>query len=91
MLEEEPGPASAGSTRDLTVLQVAEEVGRKPSTIRGWLIGGQLRGYKLNHRDWRVTRSALREYLDGQTGEATESSSEMQEVDITAWRKVRKT
>ena len=89
LLEEEPGLASAGSTRDLTVVEVGAEVGRAPSTIRGWLIDGELPGYKLSGRDWRITRSALREYLDGQASEATESLSETR-PDITAWRTVQR-
>jgi len=60
MVEESGGVDAA----DLTVDQVAAKTNRAASTIRGWLIAGDLRGYKLNGRDWRVTRSALREYLD---------------------------
>jgi excisionase family DNA binding protein len=54
------------SAGDLTVTDVAEEVGRASSTVRGWLIAGALRGYKLNSRDWRVPRSALCEYVNAQ-------------------------
>ncbi len=87
LLEEDGTPATC--TRDLTVEEVAEEVGRKPSTVRGWLIAGALRGsYKLNGRDWRIRRSALREYLTAQT-ETNNPPSEAGEVDIAAWRKVR--
>jgi excisionase family DNA binding protein len=57
----ERGAAPAdGPPRDLTVEEVAGEVHRADSTIRGWLLRGDLRGYKLNGRDWRVPRSALR-------------------------------
>ena len=49
--------------RDLTVEEVAEEMLKAPSTVRGWLISGALRGYKFNNREWRVTRSALRDYM----------------------------
>ena len=52
------------------------------------LAGGQLRG--LNNRDWRITRSVLRAYLDGQARDVTEPPSETREVIITAWRKVWK-
>jgi hypothetical protein len=44
----------------------------------------------LNNRDWRITRSALWEYFDGQADEATEPPSETWEVNITAWREIRK-
>ena len=49
---------------DLTVAGVAELLGRAPSTIRGWLSSGKLRGYKLG-REWRIPRSALRELSNG--------------------------
>jgi excisionase family DNA binding protein len=60
------GPSADTFTADMTVLEVAETIGRSPSTVRAWLIDGSLRGYKLNRRDWSVPRSALRDYLDGQ-------------------------
>jgi excisionase family DNA binding protein len=86
MLEELNGETGVSSTRELTVEEVANETGRVPSTVRGWLLSGALRGYKLNNRDWRVPRSALHEYLEGQ---ATEASATTDEVDITAWREGR--
>ncbi len=85
LLEEDGTPATP--TRDLTVEEVAEETGRAPSTVRGWLISGALRGFKLNNRDWRIPRPALRDYLTAQT-DTSDPSLETGEVDITAWRKV---
>jgi excisionase family DNA binding protein len=65
-------------------------MGRSPSTIRGWLVDGSLRGYKLNRRDWRVPKSALRDYLDKQMqAGATVNPAPDEEVDIGAWRKLR--
>jgi len=84
--EQPPSPA-----RDLTVEEVAEETRRAPSTVRGWLITGDLRGYKLNGRDWRISRVALQAYLDEQKGRthAGRRAPEMEdEVDIAAWRRV---
>jgi excisionase family DNA binding protein len=91
-LAEGSGQTAPASTRDLTVENVAEEVGRAPSTVRGWLIEGQLQGYKLNGRDWRVTRDGLRAYLDAQREAADLSSGqeETEDVDISAWRRVRR-
>ena len=74
-------------THDLTVEEVARETGRAASTVRGWLLDGGLRGYKLNRRDWRIPWPALREYLSTQGGMRT-PPNEGGEVDITAWRRV---
>ena len=87
--EERLTGATVEITRDLTVAEVADVVGRNASTVRGWLIDGKLRGYKLNGRDWRIPRAALQEYLDGQAASVKEPSPETREVDITAWRRVR--
>jgi excisionase family DNA binding protein len=85
----EPSPDTF--TADMTVMEIAEAMGRSPSTVRAWLIDGSLRGYKLNRRDWRVPRSALRDYLDGQMAASagTVEPDDEQEVDIGAWRKLR--
>jgi len=84
LLEEEARPAAP--CRDLTVEEIAEETGRAPSTVRGWLLSGVLRGYKLNGRDWRVPRPALRQYLSAHA-EANRAGNEG-EVDITDWRRI---
>ncbi len=70
--------------RDMTVDEVATETGRAASTVRGWLIWGALRGYKMN-KDWRVRRPALRAYMTA----PTDPPSDVGEVEISAWRKVR--
>ena len=62
---------AASSERDLSDLRVedvAEELGRGLSTVRGWLIAGELAGYKLMGREWRIPRDALRAFLDRQAG-----------------------
>jgi len=59
--------ARAGSgdgLADLTVEDVAAVLGRAPSTIRTWLGAGELDGYKLRRREWRVPREALEELRD---------------------------
>jgi excisionase family DNA binding protein len=71
--------------RDLTVDEVAEHFRRAPSTIRGWLVRGDLRGYKLNGRDWRVPRSALAEYEQRQREPRQDTSDD---VDLSSWRRI---
>lgn len=77
------------AVRDLTVQEVAQEMHRAPSTVRGWLIAGDLKGYKLNRRDWRVPRAALRAYLDAQSHDPNDRVRSSEHVDIAAWRRVR--
>lgn len=92
MLDEDDVHESDLILRDLRVEEVAEETCRSPSTVRTWLISGQLRGYKLQGRDWRVTRSALREFLDGQPANRSRQPAEPHgpDVDVGAWRRVRR-
>lgn len=82
---------AAPNAADLTVAEVAEEVGRASSTVRGWLIDGALRGYKLNRRDWRVTRSALGEYVTAQGDLTANTECQRTGVDISDWRNFRET
>lgn len=82
---ETPSQDEPESVRDLTVEDVAEEVSRAASTVRGWLNSGELDGYKLNGRDWRVPRDSLRQYLQGQRkGSQTENTNT--EVRLDSWR-----
>jgi len=89
LLEADIGEMEVNSTRDLTVEEVAEETGRAPSTVRGWLISGALRGYKFNGYSWRVPCIALRKYLEAQASKVGQMPPDVGEVDIAAWRKVR--
>lgn len=85
---DDPACNGARPERDLSAEEVAEMVGRAPSTVRGWVRSGALRGYKLNGRDWRVTRAALENYLEIQrAGRSTEQEAE---VDISDWRRLVK-
>ncbi len=79
----------ATSAQELTVDEVAEQMRKAPSTVRGWLISGDLRGYKLNNREWRMPRSALRDYIARQA-ETGHQATETAEVDIAEWRKVQR-
>ena len=44
---------------DLTVKDVAEEIGLHIDTVKRLLLSGQLAGYKADLKQWRVTRAAL--------------------------------
>jgi excisionase family DNA binding protein len=48
--------------KDLTVPQVAEELGLHYDTVRRLLIGGHLTGYKADLKQWRITRAALDQF-----------------------------
>ena len=45
--------------KDLTVRDVAEEIGLHIDTVKRLLVAGQLTGYKADLKQWRVTRAAL--------------------------------
>lgn len=87
--EDGAGGVIATSAQELTVDAVAEQMRKAPSTVRGWLISGDLRGYKLNNREWRMPRSALRDYIARQA-ETGHQATETAEVDIAEWRKVQR-
>jgi excisionase family DNA binding protein len=46
--------------------QVAEIFQRSPQTVRDWINARRLRAYKLNGREYRITRAAVEEYLEQQ-------------------------
>ncbi len=72
---------------DLTLAEAAEKLGKAPSTIRAWLLAGELRGYKV-HRSWRITRAAIAAFLEGQRNPSAESAprSRGQPADLGAWQ-----
>jgi len=80
LLQGDIGEVDVASTRDLTVEEVAKETGRAPSTVRDWLISGALCGYKLNGRDWRVARSALRQYLEAQATKVEKADTTLDQL-----------
>lgn len=61
---EESGPGSFEP--DLTVADVAGKMGRSPVTIRAWIRSGQLKAYRFQHREWRVTSDNLQDFMTGQ-------------------------
>ena len=73
----------------LTLDEVAELCGRAPGTVRTWLNTGQLDGFKLLGRSWRVRASALQEFIVRQEAGEHEPPTvrESGPVDLGAWRK----
>ncbi len=75
------------SVGDLTLEQVATEVGRAVSTIRTWCNSKKLAGaYRLNRRDWRVPRASLRAFLDAQGREVDRDQVHGGDADWGDWR-----
>lgn len=70
---------------DLSVQEVADELDRAPSTIRGWLGEGTLDGYRLQGREWRVPRESLRAFLEE---ERSNGSDPEKSADLSSWREV---
>lgn len=82
------GDGDGGRLSDLTVEEVAEELDRRPSTIRGYLGSGDLRGYKLRGREWRIPRGAVREFLEHERNGVGRAVSSPKTADLGAWREV---
>jgi excisionase family DNA binding protein len=68
---------------DLTVDQVAEQLRRPVSTIRGWLEGGRFAGAYKCGRVWRVPRRAL-------DARRVTPVAEREISRLAAWRSVRR-
>ena len=61
LLDDDTCEDEAGSTRDLTVEAVANETGRAPSTVRGWLMAEVCKGSENQvHHGTLRTRPAYR-------------------------------
>ena len=77
--------------RDLTAKQVADMVGRAPSTIRSWLGQGLVPGaYRLRGREWRIPRAGLKAMLGDDVGSANLTPADPTIVhgrDLSAWRR----
>lgn len=74
---------------DLSCAEIGVLLHRKPGTVRGWLFRKELVGYRLNNRDWRVTRAELRRYLDAQGGAGSPIDG-ASSVDLGSWRNKRR-
>ncbi|MDB4890349.1 MAG: hypothetical protein JWL61_2204 [Gemmatimonadetes bacterium] len=85
MQERAPNKPACGDV-DLTVREVAELLDRKASTVRGWCASGKLEAYRLNSREWRIPREALRALQERQRS-AMKAANPAASVDLGAWRR----
>lgn len=83
--------AEPAGCQDPTVQQLADELGRSPSTVRGWIGQNTFpNAYRLNHREWRVPRGDVAAYLDRQRPadrEQTKLGNRRAEADLRSWSK----
>lgn len=73
---------------DLTVSQVAEAFGRSPNTVRRWLAAGDLEGYRLHGREWRIARAAIEAFQERQGKGEQPLSARNGTQPLDAWRRV---
>jgi excisionase family DNA binding protein len=85
------GESRSGAGADLTVVEVAERLGRRPGTVRDWVRGQRLRAYLFNQREYRITEAALAEFLETQRNgtSAPERPARSGRADLSSWRKLR--
>lgn len=93
-LDQERTLAPDDALVDMTVVDVAERLGRSPSTVRGWCGSGALPGaYRFRGREWRIPPAALRAFLDSEAESRRKRRNEdgeaSEQVDLGAWRRIR--
>lgn len=79
---------------DMTVVDVAERLGRSPSTVRGWCGSGALSGaYRFRGREWRIPPAALKAFLDREAevrrDRRNEDRGASEQVDLGSWRRIK--
>ena len=76
---------------DLTVEEAAEKLKKAPSTVRAWLIAGELRGYKVHGREWRISPAAIREFFENQKNSSGRQVTKAngKAADLAAWKNVK--
>ena len=68
---------------DLTIRDLAQLFGKRPSTVRPWVARGDFPGaYKLHGKEWRVPASAVEAFQNRQRRAKSDPG-------LSAWRKVR--
>jgi excisionase family DNA binding protein len=67
---------AAHSQEDLdlmTVEEVARQLRVSPKTVRGWLVQGRLRGFKLTPKVWRIQREEFQAFVTAAKRQADET------------------
>jgi len=75
--------AAAPGATDLTIADLAQLFGKRPSTVRAWVERGDFPGaYKLHGKEWRVPPSSVEAFRDRQRHRTGRASG------LSAWRSV---
>ena len=89
----DPVVAAPGAVVDLTVAQCAAHLGKGASTVRTWLVRGELPGaYRMHGREWRIPLSAIQAMQTAQArqhrarAKAAPAVADGRMVDLGAWR-----
>lgn len=92
----EDDPRDDTQITDITVEQLAGELDRSPSTVRGWLSSGAFPGaYRLQGREWRIPRAEVEAFLNRQRPQKPVTIRQVPgrqrpPADLGAWRKTRR-
>ncbi len=83
---------SSTLAHDMTVEEVANHLDRSPQTVRRWIREGELDAYSSRGREYRITATALRNFI-AQEQTAAERPPQSTGAHVTkqlgAWRSVR--
>lgn len=79
---------------DLTVAELAEELDRSESTVRGWCADDLIpEAYRLRGREWRIPQEAARRFLERERDGDEEGSRSPAlggaDASLSDWRKHR--
>lgn len=91
---EHDGDGDPNLVFDLTVDDIAHQLGRTPACVRAWCRAGRVPGaYRLNGREWRIPRAGLTAYIerarDGQGSDGRNEARRQGGADLGAWRSER--
>jgi excisionase family DNA binding protein len=85
----EVGAEATSGLVDLSIHDLAQLFGRRPSTVRAWLERGEFPGaYKLFGREWRAPQSAVDAFLQSQRGDTAAPAKRT--TTLSTWRSVNR-